>query len=302
VTGRVIPIPQSREPGPQHVNIDAPRGEMDFAAFVPDVMVVAGDRQLVWQDDFSPGWETRLDWIFRETDLTAVDHPNFNGFGGVDVTYPAGSDANVRWGGQIRLPNHPTGYEEGWFTFDIMLNSPYSVPVNEKCLGVFGGHGAATDTNSCDTGWLVRVQLGDGTSTTDPFNGPQSAQTYSYEKNNGPAHQNYWLPGRFSPMIPYDVVCRIELYWKPNTAFNLADGIVQHRFDPGTALAHATPTTLRSDITDFQMYCGSEANRFSSFVNEVSVSTFFGGQVNPAWEPNVNSTLTLGRMAVEVPV
>lgn len=259
----------------------------------------------VWEEDFTSGWETRIDWAWRQDDSNIIKatHPSFNGFTGIDVTYPAGSLASRRWGGMINLPNWPTGYEEGRFDFDIMLHSNYSVPVNQKSLGVYPPNNQAFPSSpppACDEGWLARLQFGDGSTATDPLTGPQPAHLYHYS-NQATRVNTQWGGVLGTQIIEHDVVNRIRLYWKMNSAFNLQDGIIRHLYDAGTASTHAEPTTIQAQVTNMTMYCGSEANRSEGTGARISVSTFFGGPNDPVWAPNTDSKFTLGRLAVDIP-
>ena len=281
-------------------------------------------RTLVYEEDFSPGYQTRIDWFFltENSDIIFADHPNFNGFGGLDVTYPAGSLANRRWGGSIKLPNFPLGYPEGWFSFDVMLNSPYSIPIGQKMPGVYPNNRSWSFTASpvppCDQGWLARFQAGrsheefgaNNAGDFDDLNASKGGQLYSYDNIATRRAQHWPRVGGSEPRVgdgifELDVVNRIELFWKKNTAFNVDNAQIIHRWNPGTSSTHAVPTTIRAQRLDTRHYCGSEDGQLGSSppgnVGQISISTFFGGPTSTAWAPTVNSKLTIGRIAIEVP-
>lgn len=307
---RIIPL-QQKFIGSQDVNIDMPISNYLANSFEPTIEVaddsIAGFDK-IWEDDLRPGYETRLDWRFKERDVPPIivaDHPNFNGFGGLDVTYPAGALASVRWGGSLRVPNKPTGYPEGIFEIDYMLHTPFPIPVNCKGPGIFGSHDGwgfpGSPVPECDDGWLCRVQFGNGNDLDEEPNGPQPAHMYTYT-NQATRVNTQWGGVTGTPIVVHDTVSRIRLYWKINSAFNVDDGIVRYFYDAGTANAHATPTTLRAERTNMRCYCNTELNRPNAFMNDISLSSFFGGPNDPIWAPSQAAKLTLGRMALYIPV
>jgi hypothetical protein len=133
---------------------------------------------------------------------------------------------------------------------------------------------------------------------------PLKAFQYMFHVD-GSGENQYWdsSDGSLSNadnVIPLDTVARIEMHRVNNSAFNVSDGVMETRYDVGTATAHANPVTLRVRRTGIRFYCGSEANRPTSFCTMIDQEHMFGGATS-AWNPTIDSTVIFGYFKFEIP-
>lgn len=301
----VAPVPQTQ---PHQVN--SAIGSVDVVGFDTVVEAPPASRQTILESHFGGGFnaiKNRFDWQFCTLVADSngkipvvADAGTMNGWGSSDITFPAGALPNCRAFGNLYLPlisGHENGYEEGWMTVDIMYRSNFSCPKGLKQPGLYSTVGEGLVGGpfpTCDTGWSCRYMAhGEDRSTNSE---PLGAHSYYYWTNDDRVRAD-WSP---EYELDLDTVCRIELYFKHNTAFDQLDGIIRHKFDTGTSTASATPDSIRFENTGIRMYCGSESNRVPSYVNRISCHLFFGGATS-AWAPLINSTFRIGRVAFEIP-
>lgn len=326
----MIIVPSSR-PGRKRVKQKQPHlvesdiSSMSVTPFNTTVSTGATGRQTVLETDFGGGDSgiennPDLDWDFyfatgeltgdgspsiNGTQVTVTDAGTMNGVGASLVEWDPGSAHDVRWGGVISLPLLPgfesTGYPEGWLTFEVMFHSPFPSISGQKHWGVYGAgkEPPATDGYGCDEGFSSRLMLSGNSGGASTL----KAHMYSYVSQDARDRDN-WDSG--NAVIPVDTVSRIELYWKINSAFNVQDGVLIHRFDPGTSTTHATPNTIRYQKNNVYMYCGSESNRSQAGVYYLSGQHFFGGatqewQVDFAGGLDTPARMTFGLIKVEIP-
>lgn len=271
--------------------------------------VTASDRQTVLDSGFSSTYKTDFNWTF---DPELILHPTrneksfttLNGSDAIAITWkgnpshtePQATDDD-RWGANIVLPlleGFDNGYEEGWLTQDFKFVSPFSSPKGIKIIGVQPST-FPNSTGNCDGGWLFRLMLG-RFSNGDSFTADRYGRS-RYHSVDAVGNTTTWPDGAF---IPLDTVIRIEQYFKLNTAFDQADGVLIHKYDVGTASAHATPETIRDQRTNFRMYCGSEANRNGAKAKQIRYHVIFGGN-DSTWWPNTDSQIIFGRVKFEIP-
>lgn len=263
----------------------------------------AQDRVTLFQDDFSPGWQSRLPFAFLNIDpsLVITENQILNGFGAIDILWPAGSDTDTRFSSRMDLVltgPYANGIEEGWLTVDMMFLDGFSCPRGFKGLAAYSENGEGTrsppDPNG---GWSLRHML---SNNTPDDRSPVSSHMYYYWPYDDMVRRD-WLPNSpSSGIIPHDTVARIESYWRLNSNASATDGVIRQKYDVGTANAHAAPETVRQERTDMVMYFDQESYRSGALVNKLS-STFFFGGATPDWAPLADSIMRIGRIAVEVP-
>lgn len=244
-----------------------------------------------YKTDYAWHWDPDLqyDSVNMEQEFTTL-----NGANAIAVTWLPGSDFNDRWGSRITLPDiggFPNGYSECWLTCDYKFVSPFNTPRGMKLAGIQAIGGAPS---LGENGLSYRTMLSrmDSDLTSD-----RKAHQYYFVTNDSD-HKNEWDSA--AQVIALDTVARIEIYFKQNTAFNAADGILEARYDEGTSSTHATPSTLRAQLTNIQTYQGSEANRNAGKVKWMQNWHFFGGNT-AEWNVSEPSQVIIGGLKIEIP-
>lgn len=278
-------------------------GNISITSLNTSVDTGAPGRQTVLESGFSSTYKTDFDWSF-DPDLlfndTTMDQSftTLNGFDAISVTWkgpPNQATHNDRWGADLALPllsGFENGYDEGWLTHDFMFVSPFSSPRGVKLVAPEGAAGTPSTIGQCDGGWLYRLMLGRNLDNTTNPRIVRSRLHYV----DGIGELNHW--DNEDPLFVLDTVVRTEMYFKLNTAFDAADGIIIDRYDVGTATEHATPQTIRNQRNDMRMYCGSEANRNAARVKSLKYHVIFGGNTS-AWWPTLDSEIIFGRVKFE---
>jgi hypothetical protein len=266
-------------------------------------------RTTIIEGDFGPGYESAYPWDFPPdlnfpTANVTGSHTTLNGNGAFSVTWAAGAHwGDDRWGAVINLPSIPgftDGYDEWWYTQDFKFVSPFSTPLGFKLMRTARDYSTSQPGNPAG-GHSFHTMLGAKFTDTD---GPLNAFQYTFHM--GAAGQNYYWDsvdgtlGNAGEPIPLDTVARIEMYYKANSAFDVADGIMETRYDVGTATASAEPVTLRAQQTGIQFYGTTEDNRAKARTLQIDERHFFGGNTDP-WRPDVDSTVIFGYFKFEIP-
>jgi hypothetical protein len=276
---RHIPLPVAFS-GQQGATIEVPAGGASFGGLAPEITQVA-NRQTVLEGQFASSYVTDFDW---DRDPTVNDpanmtesHETLNGFDAIRIVHKLGSSTSSRWGGRINLPLLPgfsTGYPKGWFTFDFMFPSTHPSPRGQKLPGHY----------SLQTNVFHRTLAGGGTS---PFTAPINGGGDAHDRlgNGIPA-----LEWAGNPVIEFDVVWRVEMHW------DVINGVLQTKADPGTANAHADPATLRTNKSGLDLYNGDDA---ISFMRQINYVTFHGGN-SSVWNVLGDCPTVYGRFIVEI--
>lgn len=303
----IAPYRPSVKPTPQvqPTNISGSVG----TSIVTPINATTTSRTVVLESHFGggdAGIEARFDWDFfnasgevvdgNGNEANAVDAGTMNGWGATAITWDAGSEPDTRWGGNFALPlisGYENGYSEGWLTLDMKFSSNFSSPKGLKLPGLYpiNNEPDNVDPFGCDQGFSIRQMLSGTAEGADAL----ESHMYTYVNQN-PRERDDWSGG--AQVIEKNTVARVETYFKLNSTFDATDGILEQRYDVGTATTHATPSTIRQQLLNRYMYCGSEANRTNALIRKVTMNLFFGG-ANATWAPLTNSTLTLGYIKFE---
>lgn len=247
-----------------------------------------GDRTVVLDGSagYSSSYETDYPWIQGPSTATQIAFTTLNGTDAIQLTWPAGSLPNIRWGGVIDLPST---YDECWFTQEMRFEANWVPGPTDsfgtgKTIGLRPSSGGVTGcvTIECpDNRWSHRFNWG-GDSDPDIL-----LLDYMYYpdkiKNCG---DSFPISGH----TPRETLLVVELHFKLNSASNVADGISETRING----------VLRSTAPNFKYYCGGEGNRSGAQVSEISNSMLYGGS-GSGWTPYQDSSITLGAFKVEIP-
>ncbi len=275
-----------------------------------------GTRQTILSGDFADGYEDNPDWtfppklIFNNATMNDLGHGILNGSPSVSIEWLTTAGVGDRWGARMRLPllpGFPNGYREGWFTHDFRFKSPFGNTRGMKVPGMRtgftpSGGGGISPAGAFPNGQLsYRTMLsndGDDNNST----GPRRAHQYYYHFN-AIRQVDRWDGGAM--VIELETVSRIEIHFKWNTAFNVSDGIIETRYDPGSSTVHKPPTTLRARKTNLRMFATAGLEHADSGAVNVRFLTwecFFGGDHPTSWMPFVDSTVEYGAWKFEIPL
>lgn len=284
---RYIPLPFSHavQAG---AKIEVPAGNMGFEGFIP--VIAQPGRQTIFSDDFSAGFETRhghnhQTGSFDPTKIIIVS-TTMNGSGAIALTYKAGTLPSVRWGRKIII-NPGVSYDEGWFTYDVMLSDPFSPGTTSfggKIPKVDSVQGVAQLPNDCaDTGWQGRIMF-------RALIDSDTIQLVHYKYNPDVTRNDTEFNIGSALGIPHT----IEIYFKLNSAHDLVDGVVQIKDNNILVVDEAQ-----------RMYCANPGdppltNRSTALIDEMQFQTFWGG-ASSAFSPAFDSTITYGAFKFEAP-
>jgi hypothetical protein len=256
------------------------------------------DRLTVF-DDF---WETAhlpagaSAWTFASESNTAgsaniarVD-TTMDGNPALQMTFSAGILPSERFSLFLDL-THPdyggSARDEVWFTTFVRFSSGFSTGgINEggKIFGI--GSGTLPDgavTPGCGDGFSFRnawvLDNGDGTIQGENF-------IHDPDKVSADGRQDRLANFNFTE----DQVHKVEMHFKKNTAFDTFDGIMETKIDG----------VLVAQTTGLRTYCGSEANALSGSCDTIYLANIFWGGADSTWSPVVDSTITFGRVIVQV--
>lgn len=295
----VAPVPQT-----QPHQVSSKIGTVDVVGFDTTVEAPPATRSLIFEGDFPSNYKSIYNWNY-DPELQfnpATMNKSFttlNGHDAISIEWTTSCDVDDRWGCQkgLLIPGVGFGFEEGWFTFDIKLSSPFGNPKAMKLPGIVSRDRVAhTNPGDPDGGWSVRHMLHEGSAN---FTEDRKCHMWHYDYLNAGLRVNW---DNNAPSLALNKVARIEYYFKMNTAFNVANGIIEARYDEGTATTHANPVTLRARRSDRQMYAGSESNRDSGKIPRLYNGPLFFGGNDSSFDPLVDSTVTFGYFKFEIPV
>jgi hypothetical protein len=275
------------EPNIHTVKITRPRFVDEQSAPDPDPRVT------IFDDDYGTGYISRLPWIFgphvnpvRPTE----SHTTLNGHGALTLTWPANALDSVRWGGSLDVFASTGPVSEAWLIQELQFESNFSTGPADTTnhTGKIFALSQAGGVDSCgpiacpSSDWFARI------SWREPLT-PTTFEVMNYNyypEKTAFCGNNFVMTQGFQRETLYE----FSLHVKLNSAAGVEDGIIE---------TYVNGVNLTSQ-SNFKLYCGDESYRTAALIDNMANTMFYGGS-GSGWGPHQDSSITLGRLRVQIP-